>query len=172
MYTNRNRTAEIKQHILPNLKDPRHPGMWLVSRILLLYLTAFLVLVTIISYILFGIQLDFELKMQGITQVDETNGSFTVTLYSDKSLNSLIHYGDKAEIRIGDNGQIIEAEVSDIMIGEGVNNDYSSAILLVNDSDKLSKDLNIQTGQPLTGVVFPKSRSMWTIISNGASISF
>ncbi len=172
MYTNRNRTAEIKQHILPDLKDPSHPGMWLVSKILLLYLTAFVVLITIISYILFGIQLDFELKMQGITQVDETNGSFTVTLYSDKSLNSLINDGDKSEIRIGDNGQIIEAEVSDIIIGEGVNNDYSSIILLVNDSDKLSKDLNIQTGQPLTGIVFPQPRSMWTIISNGASFSF
>ncbi|MEL7002984.1 MAG: hypothetical protein AAFN93_09660 [Bacteroidota bacterium] len=154
-----------KKSTLPPLKDPEHPGIFLISRIFLLSITLFLLLTALTAYTSYTISLDFELDLNGFVQDSH------IVLYAEESKAATIRPGDKAEVSL-DNGQIHKFAVQEISSSDS-NNDNSKIIILKpapggNEDKEL--DLGELVGQSVSATVFTKTRSLWSFAKDKISL--
>jgi hypothetical protein len=89
---------------LPQLEDPKHPGMFFINRIVLTSVALFLTLFALATIAAFTVELNFELTLQGIGQDDY------VVVYADEAQANLLMVGNRATLESGD-GQRLDARV-------------------------------------------------------------
>ena len=147
------------EHTLPRLEDPDHPGIFLISRIVLFSLALFLALISLAFYATASVSLNFELPLNGIMAQDH------IVLYAETSKASVIEPGDRANVVL-DNGDVIEAEVIDIRIDHTKGNKRNAIVLepAKHSEDASPYHMKQRVGQPLSATVFTRSRTLWSFI--------
>lgn len=152
-------------HQLPKLEDPDHPGVFLISRIVLFSIVLFIVLIAIGAYTTFNVSLDFELSFNGVVKRDH------IVLYGDESKASVIEPGDKAQVFLN-NGLEIEAEVIRIDTGnEKSASRYHILLKAKTQSSEISQYLQGNIGDPLSATVFTTSQTLWSFVKEKLDIS-
>ena len=142
-------------HPLPKLQDPDHPGIFLISNIVLISSALFLVLIIIAIYTMTNVSLNFELSLNGIVQSDQ------IVLYAEESQASMIVPGDSAHVFMN-HGKVIEAEV--INIRPDTDERSNRYIVMLMPKAEWKSILPQYTGQPLSATVFTTSRSLWSFV--------
>ncbi|TRX54824.1 hypothetical protein FNH22_18900 [Fulvivirga sp. M361] len=160
MKTNSDHHTRKADHSLPRLEDPDHPGIFLISRIVLFSVALFLTLISLAFYATTSVSLNFELPLNGIMASDH------IVLYAETSKASVIEPGDKANVVL-DNGDVMEAEVVDIRIDHMKGNKRNSIVLKPAKHSEDASPYHMKkqrVGQPLSATVFTRSRTLWSFI--------
>lgn len=158
-----NRSAPIsaskRRNTLPGLEDPKHPGMFLISRIGLFSLALFALLFAIGSYLAATVCLDIELPLNGITKPD--NG---FVLYAEPSKAILIEAGQQAKVNLA-NGNTLEAKVIDVQ--PAITTEVESIPIILQSTGTLSAPirqyLQANNGASVSAIVFTE-HSLWTFL--------
>lgn len=159
MEANTKRTSvKTSNSVLPKLEDPKHPGMFLISRIGLFSLTLFLILISIGVYLVKTVSLDIELSLDGVI------GSNEIVLYAEVSQASGIELGDKAEVTL-ENGAVIEAEVTEI---QGNDKEKTGRFIITlmpigQVPDSIQQYLFANVRAPLSATLFTQ-QSLWIFL--------
>ena len=93
--------------VLPQLDDPKHPGMLLVSKIALFSLTLFLILFVLLAIVGNNVTLDFELN----ATASFTEAQLRVTI--DERQASVFEPGDEVVVQF-DSGPFVIAKVAEM----------------------------------------------------------
>ncbi len=158
-----NRSAPIsvskRRNTLPGLEDPKHPGMFLISRIGLFSLALFAILIGIGAYLTATVSLDIELPLNGITK---PNNEFV--LYAEPSKAVLIEPGQRAKVTLA-NGNTLEAEV--IEVQPAITSEVESIPIVLQSTGTLSASviqyLQANNGAAISVTVFTQ-HSLWTFL--------
>ncbi len=150
--------SDLNQSVraLPPLSDPKHPGMFLISRIGLFSVLLFGVLIATGVYLASTVSLDIALSLNG-TITSEKEFIF----HTEKSRAALIETGTPAEIRLG-NGTTIKATV--ISLQEAGSQNRESLAISLQPTDEpvasVTRYLQDNSGASVTATVFTR-HSLW-----------
>ncbi|MCE7995374.1 MAG: hypothetical protein HEP71_25580 [Roseivirga sp.] len=151
--------AKNNSPALPKLKDPKHPGMFLISRISLFSLALFTLLIATSIYMAATVSLDIELSLSGAIK---PNNEFV--LYAEVSRAMVIEPGQKAEITLS-TGARINAEVTEVQEGLVRNAETVSIILKPTGeySAAVKQFIRVNNGATVSATVFTR-HSLWTFL--------
>ena len=136
---------------IPQLGDPKHPGMLLVSRIALFSLSIFLVLIALLAIAGNRVMLNFELD----ASADFQDGQLIVTLDEQKA--TVFEQGDNVGIHYED-GITVSASVSQIgLLAKG----KLSLMMTLDNGEMLNYDneareIGLTVQQPLKAFIMSK----------------
>ncbi|MEO1054394.1 MAG: hypothetical protein AAFX87_27395 [Bacteroidota bacterium] len=146
---------------LPELKDPKHPGIYIISRIALFSIGLFMILGTAAYFITFNITLDFKIPLSGTVKPDH------LVLYADGSEVSFIETGDLSKISITDE-LTIEARVHLVSL-ESSATDNTYQVILYPTEDR---ELRAFTGNRVSATIFITDRPLWSLVEDKLGLEF
>ena len=151
---------------LPELEDPKHPGVFLISKIVLFSVSLFVVLLVIAYYTTTSVSMDFEIPLNGVIQ------SENMLLYAEEEKASVITSGDKVSIKLND-GQVLEANVASIEATKGkTGNQYRIKLEVRTTDNQISQYITENIGAPFTAVVYTTSKPLLAFMKDKLEIDF
>lgn len=146
-------THRPEMAVLPQLKDPQHPGMQLVSRVAVFSLSLFLLLFVLVAIAGNRVMLDFELNAQA-RFADE---QLWVTIDEQKA--SVFKPGDELIIHY-ENGLSLSGTVS--QMGIAAKGELTMLVMVSNDKSSAleqaggTQDIGLTIEQPLKEFIMSK----------------
>lgn len=145
---------------LPPLKDPKHPGMLLISGIGRFSLLLFGILIVIGAYLMATVSLNIELPLNGIIKSEKE-----IVLYSKPSRGAMIEVGQTAEVK-PENGKTIRATVISVL--EVASENAESIEITLQPDQSEASDLSFlltNTGSPVNATIFAEY-SLWSFLKD------
>lgn len=151
-------SVKSSNSVLPKLEDPKHPSMFLISRIGLFSVTLFVILISIGTYMANTVTLDIELSLDGVIASNE------ILLNAEASQATMIEPGDRAEVTL-QNGAVIEAEVTGVQENDQEKTGRITVTLMPIGRLPVSikEYLFVNVGSPLTATLFTH-HSLWMFL--------
>lgn len=152
-------SAKTNRNTLPGLEDPKHPGMFLISRIGLFSLALFALLIGIGAYLAATVSLDIELPLNGFAKPDNQ-----FVIYAEPAKAVLTEAGQRARVSLA-NGDTLAAEV--IAVQPAITTEAKSIPIILQSTGTLSaaviQYLQANSGAAISATVFTE-HSLWTFL--------